>query len=137
MATELRFIPEVEVMQRAVELMKAIAPAFERCAEGEIDAPSAIRLCAMGQAHCLIGEENGALSCLIILELIDYPLKRVCNMIAYAGTASKFMHLSDVIFDWARANGAVELRGSGKEPQMRLARLRGFREIYRVYAKEL
>lgn len=134
---EARLLSADECLERALELMHAIAPAMELSA-GEIDAPSAIRLCVDGKAYGFIGESNGTLHALLIAELVDYPLKRVCNVVAYAGRARYYRQWYPKLEQWAREHGAVEMRGYGSEATCRLAEQRyGYREIYRVYAKEI
>lgn len=134
---EARLMHPDEVLDRAVELMHAIAPALE-LAHGELDPPSAIRLCADGRAYCFIGESNGTLHALLIAELMDYPLKRVCNVVAYAGKARYYRDWYPKLEAWAKEWGATEMRGYGNEATCRLAELRyGYQEIYRVYAKPI
>lgn len=133
---KVRLMSPDECLERAVELMHFIEPAFRRAA-GEVDAPSAVRMCAMGQAYCFIGEGNGELSALLIALLTEYPLKKICDVLAYAGRARDFYWFNETLEDWARSQGAVEMRGYGKEGPMRLARKHGYEEVYRVYTKSL
>jgi hypothetical protein len=125
-----------ECLARCGELAGFISPAFARAA-GEVDEWSALRDCAFGRAVAFEGDHNGELSVLLIAQLIDFPLKRVCNVLAYAGEARRFYHVQGLVEEWARINGAVEMRGYGGEAQCRLARRHGYREIYRMYAKPL
>ena len=131
-----RMLTSDECLERAVELMKAVAPAFQNAA-GEVDEVSAIRLCAMGNAVCFVGENNEKLSALIILEIMQFPNAKICNVLAYAGSARKFYQFQEMFEDWAREQGATQIRGYGTEAPMRLAKRHGYREIYRVYAKPL
>lgn len=134
--SEVKLLTADECLVRAVELMAKAAPAFARAA-GEIDEVEAIRLCAMGKAFCFIGESNYKLTALLIAVITDYPLKRICDVLAYAGTARDFYWFQDELDNWARAQGACEMRGYGKEGPMRLARRHGYQEVYRVYTKPL
>jgi hypothetical protein len=134
---ELRQLSPDECLDRAVELMHKISPALE-LAHGEVDAPSAIRLCMEGKAYCFVGENNGTLLVLAILEFIQYPLKKVCNVLAYAGRTKEFIAGYPKLEDWARGQGATEIRGYGTPATCRLAGMRyGYTEFYRVYGKAL
>lgn len=123
-------------MERAEELAGILEPAFARAA-GEVDVWSALKLCATGGMQCFVGEVNDTINTAMITFFCNYPLKRVCDVIAYAGRARDFYWFNEVLEDWARANGAVEMRGYGKEGPMRLAKRHGYEEVYRVYKKNL
>lgn len=125
-----------ECLARAVELMQWAKPAFVNAA-GEVDEVSAVKMCAMGQAYCFVGENNGKLSALLIAHLEHFPLKKVCNVLAYSGRARDFYEANSWLEDWAREQGCDEMRGYGLEGPMRLAMKHGYREIYRVYVKPL
>lgn len=125
-----------ECMEYAQELANLLVPAFARSA-GEIDVWSALKECALGRMACFVGEINGAINAAIIIYFCDYPLKRVCDVIAYAGSARDFYWFNPILEEWARANGASEMRGYGAEGPMRLARKHGYEEVYRVYKKDL
>lgn len=125
-----------ECIEYVQELAGLLVPAFERAA-GEIDVWSALKECALGKMQCFVGESNGIINTAMITFFCDYPLKRVCDVIAYAGKARDFYWFNQVLEDWARTNGAVEMRGYGAEAPMRLARKHGYEEVYRVYKKDL
>lgn len=125
-----------EVLEYREELAGLLVPAFEHAA-GEIDVWSALKLCAVGKMQCMVGDINGIINVAMITYFCDYPLKRICDVIAYAGSAKDFYWFNTALEDWARENGAVEMRGYGGEAAMRLARKHGYEEIYRVYKKPL
>jgi hypothetical protein len=125
-----------ECVEYVQELADLLVPAFARAA-GEIDVWSALRECATGGMQCFVGEVNGIINVAMITFFCNYPLKRVCDVIAYSGKARDFYWFNQVLEDWARANGAVEMRGYGPESAMRLARKHGYEEVYRVYKKDL
>lgn len=125
-----------EILLRLRELEKHIAPALE-IAHGELTACDALVLGAEKKAWVFVGEDNGEIICTLICEYCLYPRKKVLNVLAYAGTARRFYWFLRSLEIWAKANGATEIRGYGHEPQMRLARHHGLKEIYRVYAKDL
>lgn len=133
---EARKLAYDEILERAVELMEKVAPAFAECG-GEVDAFTAVKACAMEKAVCFVGEENGKLSALLIAEFIDFPLKRVCNVLAYAGRARDYRWFNEWLENWAIEQGAVEMRGYGQAGPAKLAERYGYKEIYRVYAKPL
>lgn len=123
-------------MENVQELANLLAPAFARAA-GEIDIWSALKLCALGQMQCFVGDINGGINTAMITTFTDYPLKRVCDVVAYAGRARDFYWFNVVLENWALDNGACEMRGYGGEGPMRLARKHGYEEVYRVYKKAL
>lgn len=125
-----------EVMENVQELANLLAPAFARAA-GEIDIWSALKLCALGQMQCFVGDINGGINTAMITTFTDYPLKRVCDVVGYSGNAQAFYWFNGALEDWAMDNGAVEMRGYGKESSMRLACRHGYEEVYRVYKKKL
>lgn len=125
-----------EVVEYRQELADLLVPAFARSA-GEIDVWSALKACALGKMQCFVGEYNNLITTAMITYFCDYPLKRVCDVIAYAGNARDFYWFNPVLEDWALDNGAVEMRGFGAEGPMRLARKHGYTECYRVYKKPL
>lgn len=125
-----------EVIEYRQELADLLVPAFARAA-GEIDVWSALKECALGKMQCFVGEVNGKINTAMITSFCNYPLKRVCDVIAYAGSARDFYWFNLVLEDWALDNGAVEMRGFGTEGPMRLARKHGYEECYRVYKKPL
>jgi len=125
-----------ECLARAVELMQWAKPAFEHAA-GEVDEVEAVKLCAMGNAVAFAGETNGTLSALLIAQLIQFPLKKVCLVLAYSGRMVDFYEANVWLEDWATRQGCDEMRGYGQEGPMRLARRHGYSEIYRVYVKPL
>lgn len=133
---EVRQLEPEEILDRAVELMTAIAPAFAECG-GEVNAYTAIKACAMENAWCFVGEDNGTLTALLIAEFINFPLKRVCNVLAYAGRARDYRWFNEWLENWAFEHGAVEMRGYGKAGPAKLAERYGYQEIYRVYGKPL
>lgn len=134
---EVRQLLPDEVVEKVQELANLLVPAFERAA-GEIDVWSALKECALGRMQCFIGAVNGVVNAAMITAFTDYPLKRVCDIVAYAGRARDFYWFRETLEDWARDNGAVEMRGYGPEASMRLAVTRhGFTEVYRVYKKDL
>jgi hypothetical protein len=125
-----------ECITHVQELANLLIPAFERGA-GEIDIWSALKLCALGEMQCFVGEVNGLVNAAMITAFTSYPLRKVCDVVAYAGRARDFYWFNQVLEDWASRNGAVEMRGYGTEATMRLARRHGYEEIYRVYKKPL
>ena len=125
-----------EVMAQAPELMAMLAPAFVH-AGGEVDECAALKMCAMEQATCFVGDNNGKLSALLIAEIMVFPLKTVCNVLGYAGKARDFYWFHSWLEQWAAKQGATEMRGYGPEAAMRLACKHGYKEIYRVYAKPI
>ena len=125
-----------EVLEYRQELANLLVPAFARAA-GEIDVWSALKECALGKMQCFVGEINGVINAAVITSFCNYPLKRVCDVVAYAGNVKDFYWFFPILEDWARDNGAVEMRGYGAEGPMRLARRHGYEEIYRVYKKPL
>lgn len=133
---EVRQLGYDEVLARAVELITSVEPAFRECG-GEVDAFTAVKACAMERAFCFVGEDNGILTALLIAEFIDFPLKRVCNVLAYAGRARDYRWFNEWLEKWAFDKGAVEMRGYGQAGPARLAERYGYKEIYRVYAKPL
>lgn len=133
---EARQLTPDECVEYVQELAGLLVPAFARAA-GEIDVWSALKECALGKMQCFVGEVNGKINTAMITFFCDYPLKRVCDVIAYAGSARDFYWFNQVLEDWARDNGAVEMRGYGAEGPMRLARRHGYEEVYRVYKKDL
>jgi hypothetical protein len=133
---EVRQLGPDEILERAVELMTMVNPAFRECG-GEVDAFTAVKACALEHAWCFVGEDNGTLTALLIAEFINFPLKKVCNVLAYAGRARDYRWFNEWLEDWARGQGAVEMRGYGQAGPARLAERYGYKEIYRVYAKPL
>lgn len=131
-----RMLEENEILLRLRELETHIAPAFE-IAHGELTACDALVLATEKKAWVFVGEEKGQIIVTLICEYCQYPRKKVLNILAYAGTARKFYWFLKYLEAWAKANGATEIRGYGHEPQMRLARHHGLKEIYRVYAKDI
>lgn len=125
-----------EVMEKAQELLLMLAPAFVHSG-GEIDECAALKMCAMEQATCFVGGDNGTLSALLIAEIMVFPLKTVCNVLGYAGKARDFYWFHSWLEQWAARQGATEMRGYGSEAAMRLACRHGYKEIYRVYAKPI
>lgn len=126
-----------ECLERVHDLANFLLPAFKHAA-GEVDAWTALKACALGQMQCFIGEDNDGIIAAMITSFCDYPLKRVCDIVAYAGKARNFYWFEPTLEGWARANGATEMRGYGTEAAMRLARERhGYQEVYRVYTKSL
>jgi hypothetical protein len=125
-----------ECLERVQELAELLVPAFARSA-GEIDVWLALRECALGKMQCFVGEVNGTINAAMITYFCNYPLKRICDVIAYAGNAKDFYWFNAALEDWARDNGAVEMRGYGGESAMRLAKRHGYKEVYRVYKKDL
>lgn len=125
-----------ECLARAVELMQWAKPAFEHAA-GEVNEVEAVRLCAMDEATAFVGEDNGKLSALLIAQIIHFPLKKVCLVLAYSGRACDFYAANAWLEAWAAQKGCCEMRGYGQEGPMRLARKHGYSEIYRVYVKPL
>lgn len=133
---EMRRLTPDECLNRAVELLVFLAPAFEYAA-GEVDEVAAVRLCALGRADCFVGETNGELAALAILQLTAAPLKKICTVLGFAGRGKDFYWYMGELEAWALAQGAVEMRGYGREASMRLARRHGYAEIYRVFSKPL
>lgn len=125
-----------ECLAHVQELANLLVPAFEHSA-GEIDVWSALQACALGKMQCFVGDVNGRITAAIITFFCDYPKKRVCDVVAYAGKARDFYWFNLVLEEWALDNGAVEMRGYGREATMRLAKRHGYQEIYRVYKKPL
>lgn len=125
-----------EVMEYAQPLAGLLVPAFARAA-GEIDVWSALKLCALGGMQCFVGEVNQTINTAMITAFTTYPLKRVCDVVAYAGSAKDFYWFNSALEAWAMQNGAEEMRGYGQESAMRLARHHGYEEVYRVYKKIL
>lgn len=126
-----------EVSSCFEELVELVRPAFDR-AHGEIDASSAVGLCVKGKAYMFIGQQgNNYPDCVLIAELMQFPLKKVVNVVAWAGHATKYKAYVEFIETWAVANGAIAIRGYGTESTMRHARRWGYEEIYRVYEKDL
>lgn len=125
-----------QILPRMFELEQFLAPAFEVSA-GEIAAIDALILAAEGKAFLFVGGGNSTIIAAMICEFVQYPRKRVCNVLAYAGCARKFYSFFPKLKVWAKENGAQSVRGYGHEPQMRLARRHGLEEIYRVYEVNL
>jgi len=132
----IRVLEKEEIQLRFRELSNMLAPAFE-VAHGELNADDALLLGMEEKAWVFVGEYNGKIICTLISEFLQFPRKRVLNILAYAGIARRFYWFLKFLEVWAKANGAVEIRGYGHEAQMRLARHHGLKEIYRVYAKDL
>lgn len=136
-SSEVKQLTPDEVMEHVQHLANLLAPAFLRAA-GEVDVWSALKECALGRMQCFVGAVNGKINMAMITSFTDYPLLRVCDIVAYAGRARDFYWFRGTLEDWARDNGAVELRGYGTEATMKLAVARhGFKEVYRVYTKDL
>jgi hypothetical protein len=135
-SSKVRQLTPDECLEHVQELANLLVPAFGRAA-GEIDVWSALKLCALGEMQCFVGEVNSIVNAAMITAFTDYPLKRVCDVVAYAGKARDFYWFNTVLDDWARSNGAVEMRGYGHEATMRLAMRHGYEEVYRVYKKPL
>lgn len=131
-----RLVGAEELQLRFRELEEAIRPAF-KCARGELTPQDALVMAMEQKAWVFLGEDNGQILCTLIAEFCQFPQKRVLNILAYAGKAREFYWFLPVIENWAKWNGATAVRGYGQEPQMRLARRHGMKEIYRVYEKEL
>lgn len=125
-----------EVMENVQELANLLAPAFAK-ADCEIDTWSALKLCALGQMQCFVGDVNGIINAAIITTFTQYPLKLVCDVIAYAGEAKNYYWFNEVLDNWALDNGAEEIRGFGDAGSARLARHHGYVEVYRVFKKTL
>lgn len=125
-----------EIFDNWLDWAQRLAPAFA-IAKGEVDEYDALNLAVRGRAYVFVCEYEGVVHGLLVAELVEYPKKRVCNIMAYAGRFRQFYTYLEVIELWALENGCEELRGYGEEPQMRLARHHGFEEIYRVYRKPL
>lgn len=125
-----------EVMENVQELANLLAPAFAK-ADCEIDTWSALKLCALGQMQCFVGEVNGLINAAMITTFTTYPLKLVCDVIAYAGVASNYYWFNEILDSWALNNGACEIRGFGSASSERLARRHGYVEVYRVFKKTL
>lgn len=125
-----------ECIEHVQELADMLVPAFVRAA-GEIDVWSALKLCALGEMQCFVGEVNSTVNAAMITAFTKYPLKTVCDVVAYAGRARDFYWFNQTLEDWALRNGACEMRGYGTEKTMRLARRHGYEEVYRVYKKPL
>lgn len=133
---EVRQLTPDECLEQVQELANLLVPAFARAA-GEIDVWSALKLCAVGKAQCFVGAVNNTINAAMITIFTDYPLLRVCDVVAYAGRARDFYWFSEVLEAWAAENGADEMRGYGQEAAMRLAKKHGYEEVYRVYKKPL
>lgn len=126
-----------QCMEYVQGLAELLVPAFRHSA-GEIDVWTALKECALGRMTCIVGEINGVVNMAVILSICEYPLKRVCDVVAYAGRVKDYYSYMPVVENWARARGAVEMRGYGTEAAMRLARMHhGYEEVYRVYKKDL
>lgn len=131
-----RLLQPGEVLSYFQELEEILRPAFAY-AQGEADAASTLVLASENRAWVFVGEVNSKINTAFICEFLDYPLKRVCHVIAYAGKARDYFASYAWIENWARANGAEEIRGFGTEVTERIARKYGFRPMYRVYGKPL
>ena len=75
-----------ECIEHVQELANLLVPAFERAA-GEIDVWSALKLCALGEMQCFIGEVNSVINAAMITAFTTYPKLKVCDVVAYAGRA--------------------------------------------------
>lgn len=131
-----RLLQPVEVAARIYELEQILAPAFENCKD-EIQALDALVMATEGKMWVFVGEINSSINAAMIVEYCDYPRRRVLNVVGWAGPSRQFYGYLEMLQIWARANGAKEIRGYGKEGPARHARRFGFEEIYRVYRKEL
>lgn len=125
-----------ECIEHVQELANLLVPAFAKAA-GEIDVWSALKLCALGEMQCFVGEVNSIVNAAMITAFTTYPNLKVCDVVAYAGKARNFYWFNQELEDWALRNGADEMRGYGTEATMRLARRHGYQEVYRVYKKPL
>lgn len=123
-------------MENVQELANLLVPAFNK-ADCEIDVWSALKLCALGQMQCFVGDVNGIINAAMITTFTRYPLKLVCDVIAYAGEASNYYWFNDVLDEWALDNGAEEIRGFGDAGSARLSKRHGYTEVYRVFKKTL
>lgn len=118
------------------ELEGLLQPAFGK-AHGELKAIDALVLAGSGKAYVFVGSINGKINVAVICEFIQYPRIKVCNVIAYAGKARNFFWFWPKLKAWALANDCDEIRGSGDDGAMRLARRYGFEKVYNVYAVSL
>lgn len=125
-----------ECIEHVQELANLLVPAFARGA-GEIDVWSSLKLCALGEMQCFVGDVNGKINAAMITAFTSYPNMKVCDVVAYAGRARDFYWFNQDLEDWASRNGASEMRGYGTEATMRLACKHGYEEVYRVYKKPL
>jgi hypothetical protein len=134
--SNVRLLTPEETARRIGELEILLAPAFD-CSVGEITTIDALLLAIQGRMFVFVGENNSRINAALIVEFMDFPRRRVLNVVGWAGPSREFYWYLSVLEEWAMANGAKEIRGYGPERAMRHACRFGFQEIYRVYRKEL
>ena len=134
--SDVRLLTPEEIARRIGELEELLAPAFD-CSVGEIQTIDALLLAIQGRMWVFVGEINSRINMAFIVEFMDFPRRRVMNVVGWAGPSRDFYWYLSTLEHWAQLNGAKEIRGYGPERAMRHARHFGFEEIYRVYRKEL
>lgn len=73
-----------------------------------------------------LGYQEEQVVSVMVTELVQYPKKKVCRIVALAGSTRQFASTFEVIKSWAAANGAVELEAFCRPAITRLARCYGF-----------
>jgi hypothetical protein len=73
-----------------------------------------------------LGYAGGRVASVMVTELLQYPRKKVCVILAIAGETKRFANTFEVIKQWAAMNGAVELEAYCRPAITRLARRYGF-----------
>lgn len=132
----MRLLLPDECVMNLRRLEELLQPAFDKT-YGELRAIDAIILASEGKAYIFVGSINSKINVAVVCEFLQFPRKKVCHILAYAGKASRYFWFWPELKNWALVNDCDELRGCGSDGAMRLAKKYGCQKIYNVYAVPL
>lgn len=72
-----------------------------------------------------------------VVQTIDYPRKRVVDIVFVVGHMEDMDVLESEVIGWARDNGAVMLTTGARNGWQERAKVRGWRTVSQIYMKDL
>lgn len=131
----------LQVVEEDVEyFFDQAAPLLQKAlkyADGELTVWDIKRLIGKGLMQLWLGVQQGEVETVMVTEIADYPAKRIVRVVALAGRISPYLHVFEMIKEWAVVNGAVELEAWCRPAMSRLLRRYGFSKRHEIVRCDL
>lgn len=106
-------------------------------ADGELTVWDVKKLVQEGLMQLWIGYDGDEAETVMVTEISLFPAKKVVRVVALAGRIAPYLHVWELVKEWAVMNGAVEIEAWCRPAMTRLLRRYGFTKRYEVVRCDL